>query len=101
MRAEPKVRRMTGLDSLKVAEGRVAFDVVLLLEAVKLSWVHIHPRQYLKTRQNKEENEAWVVTQYKKSEGRETRKGKNTKQVSHHQGATGKMYHSQYEKRLH
>ena len=39
---------MRGLDSLKVAEGRVAFDVVLLLEAVKLSWVHIHPRQYLK-----------------------------------------------------
>lgn len=47
MRADPKVRRMIGLDSLKVAEGRVAFDVVLLLEAVKLSWVHIHSCQNL------------------------------------------------------
>lgn len=52
-RAEPKVRRMRGLDSLKVAEGRVAFDVVLLLEAVKLSRVHVHPRQYLKKAQGK------------------------------------------------
>lgn len=47
MRTEPKVRQMRGLDSLKVAESRVAFDAVVMLEAVKLSRVHIHPRQYL------------------------------------------------------
>lgn len=47
-RAEPQVRRMRGIDSLKVAESRVALDVELLLEAVKLSRVHIHPRQHLK-----------------------------------------------------
>ena len=34
-------------DSLKVAEGRVALDIVLLLEAIKLCWVHIHPCQHL------------------------------------------------------
>lgn len=49
VRNEPKERRMRGLDSLKVAEGRVAFDVVLVLEAVKLSRVHIHSCQHLKT----------------------------------------------------
>lgn len=41
-------RQMTGFDSLKVAESRVAFDVVLLLEAIKLSWMHIHSCQHLK-----------------------------------------------------
>lgn len=41
-------RQMTGFNSLKIAEGRVAFDVVLLLEAIKLSWMHIHSCQYLK-----------------------------------------------------
>ncbi len=86
MSAEPKVRRMIGLDSLKVAEGRVAFDVVLLLEAVKLSWVHIHPCQYLK--KHKGEKQAWAVTELKKSEGRGTkeRKGhKTAKQAGRHQ----------------
>lgn len=39
---------MRGLDSLKVAEGRVAFDVVLLLEAVELCRVNVHPRQHLR-----------------------------------------------------
>lgn len=39
---------MRGIYSLEVAEGRVAFDVVLLLEAVKLGWMHIHSCQYLK-----------------------------------------------------
>lgn len=47
VRAEPKVRRMRGGDSLEVAEGRVAFDVVLLPEAFKLGWVHVHPRKDL------------------------------------------------------
>lgn len=47
------MRRMTGLHSLKVAEGRVAFDVELLLEAVKLSRVHIHPRQHLEREREK------------------------------------------------
>ena len=74
----PKVRQMRGLDSLKVAEGRVAFDVVLLLEAVKLGWVHVHPCQYLK-KKHKEENEARVVLELRKSEGRETRKRKDMK----------------------
>ena len=32
---------------LKVAEGGVALDVVLLLEAVKLARMHVHPRQHL------------------------------------------------------
>lgn len=39
---EPMVRH-----SLKVAEGRVAFDGVLLLEAVELGRVHVHPCQHL------------------------------------------------------
>lgn len=73
----PKVRQMTGLDSLKVAEGRVAFDVVLLLEAVKLGWVHVHPCQYLKRKTK--ENEVRVVLEWRKSEGRETRKRKDMK----------------------
>lgn len=51
MRTEPKVRWMRGADSLEVAEGRVAFDVVLLLEAVELGWVNVHSRKYLKKRQ--------------------------------------------------
>lgn len=68
---------MTGLDSLKVAEGRVAFDVVLLLEAVKLGWVHVHPCQYLKRKTK--ENEVRVVLEWRKSEGRETRKRKDMK----------------------
>lgn len=38
---------MMGLYSLKVAEGWVAFDIVLLLEAIKFSWMHINSRQYL------------------------------------------------------
>lgn len=41
------------VDSLKVAEGRVAFDVVLLLEAVKLGWVHVHSCQNLKINDEK------------------------------------------------
>lgn len=69
---------MRGLDSLKVAEGRVAFDVVLLLEAVKLGWVHVHPCQYLR-KKNKEENEVRVVLEWRKSEGRETRKRRDMK----------------------
>lgn len=44
---------MRRLNLLKVAEGRIAFDVVLLLKAVKLSWVNIHPRQYLKNKSEK------------------------------------------------
>lgn len=40
--------RDEGFNSLKVAESRVAFDVVLLLEAVKLGWVHVHSCQNLK-----------------------------------------------------
>lgn len=39
---------MTGLNSLEVAESGVAFDAVLLLEAIKLSWMHIHSCQHLK-----------------------------------------------------
>lgn len=39
---------MTGFNSLKVAESWVAFDIVLLLQAIKLSWMHIHSCQYLK-----------------------------------------------------
>lgn len=39
--------RDEGFNSLKVAESRVAFDVVLLLEAVKLGWVHVHSCQNL------------------------------------------------------
>lgn len=47
VRAKRYVRQMRGPNLLKIAEGRVAFDVVLLLEAVKLTRVHVHPRQYL------------------------------------------------------
>lgn len=36
-----------GADSLEEAEGWVAFDVVLLLEAVKLSRVNVHSREHL------------------------------------------------------
>lgn len=50
----PKVRWMTGADSLEEAEGRVAFDVVLLLEAVKLSRVNVHSRQHLHKETNTE-----------------------------------------------
>lgn len=39
---------MAGFNSLKVAESRVAFDVELLLEAVKLGWMHVHSCQNLK-----------------------------------------------------
>lgn len=41
-----------GGDSLEEAEGRVAFDVVLLLEAVKLSRVDVHSRQHLRRETN-------------------------------------------------
>lgn len=46
-------RQMTEFNSLKVAESRVAFDVVLLLEAIKLSWMHIHSCQYLQIKWQK------------------------------------------------
>lgn len=39
-------------DSLEEAEGRVAFDVVLLLEAVKLGRVNVHSRQHLQKETN-------------------------------------------------
>ena len=35
---------------LKVAEGGVALDVVLLLEAVKVARMHVHPGQHLEGR---------------------------------------------------
>lgn len=53
-------RQVTGFHSLKVAESRVAFDVVLLLEAIKLSWMHIHSCQHLK--RNVERKEEAVET---------------------------------------
>lgn len=43
----PKVIKIRGLNSLKVAERGVAFDVVFLLEAIKLGGVHIHSCQHL------------------------------------------------------
>ena len=35
-------------NSLKVAEGWVSLDTELLLQAIELSWVHVHPRQHLR-----------------------------------------------------
>lgn len=56
---------MRGVDSLEVAEGRVAFDVVLLLEAVKLGWVNVHSRKYLKKNKTRNVKIRQLVVQLK------------------------------------
>ena len=47
---------------LKVAEGGVALDVVLLLEAVKVARMHVHPGKHLegrvKGRESRRDSEA-------------------------------------------
>lgn len=64
----PKVRWMRGADSLEEAEGRVAFDVVLLLEAVKLSRVNVHPREHLQKETKREESDGLFELNERSSE---------------------------------